>query len=135
LAGAADHDAIAVDRDGYGPVALPVLGVHGVVLNRGVEPQPVALLAVVERPLEWLRRASSSAAATPAAAAAAAPAAGAGLVVAGLLVVPVLVLVLVFLFLVLVVGLEGGRHQGVVLGAEVELLVDTRSAVLGVSRR
>ena len=35
-----------------GPVARPVLRVGGVVLHRGVEPEPVALLAVVERALE-----------------------------------------------------------------------------------
>ena len=51
-AGAADHDLVLLDRDLDGTVARPVLGVHGVVLDGGVEPQPVALLAVVERPLE-----------------------------------------------------------------------------------
>ena len=47
-AGAADHDLVLLDRDLDGAVARPVLGVDGVVLDGGVEPQPVALLAVVE---------------------------------------------------------------------------------------
>ena len=51
-AGAADHDLVLLDRDLDGAVAGPVLGVHGVVLDGGVEPQAVALLAVVERALE-----------------------------------------------------------------------------------
>ena len=51
-AGAADHDLVLLDRDLDRPVAGPVLGVDGVVLDGGIEPQPVALLAVVERALE-----------------------------------------------------------------------------------
>src|SRR5215207_8409407 len=51
-AGAADHDLVLLDRDLDGPVAGPVLGVDGVVFDGGVEPQAVALLAVVERALE-----------------------------------------------------------------------------------
>src|SRR5215204_6809019 len=51
-AGAADHDLVLLDRDLDGPVAGPVLGVDGVVLDGGVEPQAVAFLAVVERALE-----------------------------------------------------------------------------------
>ena len=68
-----DHDPVGLDRDRHGPVAGPVLGVDGVVLDGGVEPQPVALLAVVEGALERL-----AAAARPAAPAAApaAPALG-----------------------------------------------------------
>src|SRR4051794_32287377 len=50
--GAADHDLVLLDRDLDRPVAGPVLGVDGIVLHRGVEPQPVALLAVVEGALE-----------------------------------------------------------------------------------
>ena len=46
--GAADDDLVLFDRDLDGAVAGPVLGVDGVVGDGGVEPQPVALLAVVE---------------------------------------------------------------------------------------
>ena len=55
LAGAADHDLVLLDRDRHGPVAGPVLGVDGVVGHGRVEPQPVALLAVVEGALEVAR--------------------------------------------------------------------------------
>ena len=54
--GAADDDLVLLDRDLDGPVARPVLRVGRVVLDGGVEPQPVALLAVVEGPLERPRR-------------------------------------------------------------------------------
>ena len=64
-AGAADHDLVLLDRDLDGAVAGPVLGVDGVVLDGGVEPQPVALLAVVERALERAGRALAPAAARP----------------------------------------------------------------------
>src|SRR5215207_4754003 len=64
-AGAADHDLVLLDRDLDGPVAGPVLGVHGVVLDGGVEPQAVALLAVVERALERPGGALAAAAARP----------------------------------------------------------------------
>src|SRR3954452_17086242 len=79
LAGAANHDPVALDRDRYGAVALPVLGVYGVVLHGGGEPQAVALVAVVEGSLERLRRAAAPASPAAATAAAAAPAAGAAL--------------------------------------------------------
>src|SRR5687768_13342735 len=49
---AADHDLVLLDRDLDGPVAGPVLRVDGVVRDRGVEPEAVALLAVVERRLD-----------------------------------------------------------------------------------
>ena len=52
VAGAADHDLVLLDRDLDRAVAGPVLGVDGVVRDRGVEPQAVALLAVVEGALE-----------------------------------------------------------------------------------
>src|SRR4051812_33207398 len=71
LAGAADDDAVLLDRHLDGPVPGPVLGVDGVVGDGGVEPQPVALLAVVEGAFERGRR---RAAPGPAAASAAAPA-------------------------------------------------------------
>src|SRR5918994_6701810 len=63
--GARDHDPVGLDRDGHGPVAGPVLRIHGIVLNRGVEPEPVALVPVVERALER-RGLAAAAAATPA---------------------------------------------------------------------
>ena len=52
LAGAADHDLVLLDRDLDRPVAGPVLGVDRVVLDGGVEPQAVALVAMVEGGLE-----------------------------------------------------------------------------------
>ena len=54
-AGAADHDLVFLDRDLDGAVARPVLGVDGIVLDGGVQPQAVALLAVVEGALERTR--------------------------------------------------------------------------------
>src|SRR4051794_32873780 len=54
-AGAADHDLVFLDRDLDGAVAGPVLGVDRVILDGGVEPQSVALLAVVERAFERAR--------------------------------------------------------------------------------
>src|SRR3954451_1255373 len=51
-AAAADHDLVFLDRDLDWPVAGPVLGVDRIVLDGGVEPQAVALLAVVERALQ-----------------------------------------------------------------------------------
>src|SRR5436305_296376 len=64
-----------VDR----PVARPVLGVDRVVLDRGIEPQPIALLAVVEGSLQRAEvgpgaRRSPAAAGEPAPASTAAPA-------------------------------------------------------------
>src|ERR1700760_3437597 len=64
-AGAADHDLVLLDRDLDGAVPGPVLGVDGVVLDGGIEPQPVALLAVVERRLERRGLASAAAATAP----------------------------------------------------------------------
>ena len=51
-AGAPDHDLVLLDRDDDGAMPCPVLGVDGIVLDVGVEPEAVALLAVVERALE-----------------------------------------------------------------------------------
>src|SRR5918995_4513745 len=74
LAGAADHNAVGLDRDRDRAVAGPVLRVGGVVLHGRVEPEPVSLLAVVERALERLRLAgAATAAAATAPAAAGAP--------------------------------------------------------------
>src|SRR3954451_23778829 len=67
----ADHDLVLLDRDLDWPVAGPVLGVDRIVLDGGVEPQAVALLAVVERALQRTGRCG------PAARAPAAPARGA----------------------------------------------------------
>jgi hypothetical protein len=98
-----------------------MLGVHRVVLDGGIEPQPVALLAVVEGALERPRPATAAAPPTAPAAAPAWPA-------------PVLVLVtfvlraLVFRLLVVgrlllgaALGLERRGHERVVLGAQVLL--------------
>src|SRR5437763_13638823 len=52
VAGAADDDLVLLDRHLDRPVAGPVLGVDRVVLHGRVQPQAIALLAVVERPLE-----------------------------------------------------------------------------------
>src|SRR6478736_9125916 len=49
-----DDDAVGLDGDGDGAMARPVLGVEGVVLDRRIEPEPVAVLAVVEGALERL---------------------------------------------------------------------------------
>src|ERR1044072_1988636 len=83
-AGTAAHDLALLDGDLDGAVARPVLGVDRVVLDGGVEPQPVALLAVVERALQ-----RPGAAAAPAATAGAAT--GRALLLS-LVLVPVLLL-------------------------------------------
>src|SRR4051794_13621352 len=54
-AGAADHDLVFLDRDLDGAVTRPVLGVHGIVLHGGIQPQAVSLFAVVESALERAR--------------------------------------------------------------------------------
>src|SRR4051812_1685549 len=132
-AGAADHDLVLFDRDLDRPVTGPVLGVDGVVLHGGVEPEPVPLLAVVEGALERLPGAAA------AAAAAASPAARLGLgigveaVLARLLgVAGGLVLLGALGGLVggagVLLGLAGGLglqlrgDRGVVLGAEIDLV-------------
>src|SRR5690349_9018277 len=51
-AGAADDDLVLFDDDLDRTVAGPELGVHRVVLDGGVQPQAVPLLAVVEGALE-----------------------------------------------------------------------------------
>ena len=108
-----------------------MLGVDGVVLHGGVEPQAVALLAVVERALERARRrcggacgrrgvrrarlagfsSSSSASASAALAAASSALRASSSACAGLLLGAALGLLL-----------ELGGDRGVVLGAEVDLL-------------
>src|SRR4051794_40677645 len=66
--GATDHDLVLLDRDLDGAVARPVLGIDRVVLDGGVEPQAVALLAMVERALERPCGGGAAAGAAPAAA-------------------------------------------------------------------
>ncbi len=100
-------------------MSRPVLGVHRVVLDRGVEPQSVALLTVVEGALE--RSGGAGAAASAAAAPTPAPGSGASVVVA------VLVGLLGFLFALLEaralgLGLQLGGDERVVLGAQVDLV-------------
>ena len=58
---------VGLDRHRHRAVAGPVLGVDGVVLDGRVEPEAVALLAVVERALELLPPAPSAAATATAA--------------------------------------------------------------------
>ena len=117
VAGAADHDLILLDRHLDRPVAGPVLGVDRVVLDGGVEPQPVALLAVVERRFERLRLAAG----------APAPAAARR---AGAWRRRLLGLVLFFLFrrpprrAAGLGRLELGGDQRVVLGSEIDLVVE-----------
>src|ERR1700683_712392 len=75
VAGAANDDPIRFHGDLHGPVPGPVLSVDRVLLDGGVEPQPVSLLAMVEgafqrsatarraRPGRWADAARRSAAA------------------------------------------------------------------------
>src|SRR5436190_10992924 len=123
LAGAADDDLVLLDRHLDGPVAGPVLCVDRAVGDLGIEPQPIPLLAVVERALERRRRQLRSG---PASATPAAPAAALGLVLlVGLGLGFRLVLVLLELLLgPRGLGLELGGDQGVVLGAQVDLVVE-----------
>ena len=66
-AGAADDDLVGVDPDRDLAFAGPVLGVDGVVLDRGVEPEPVAVgFAVVEGRLELFAAAATTATAATA---------------------------------------------------------------------
>src|SRR5262249_10561216 len=129
-AGATDHDLVLLDRDLDGSMAGPVLGVDGVVLHGGGEPQAVALLAVVEGALE---RAGSRA---PARAATAAAAGALGLLLflarlGGLFLGGLLGSLLGRLGLLLgALGgllLELGGDRRVVLRAQVDLLVGVAS--------
>ncbi len=101
-----------------------MLGVDRIVLHGGVEPQAVALLAVVEGALEGL---AAPGPAASAAAAAPAPAALGPLVTVVATVVLGAARLLVLLrggLVFLLLGLQGGRHQSVVLGPQVGLLLD-----------
>src|SRR4051794_9841339 len=123
-AGPLDHDLVLLDRDLDGAVPGPVLGVDRVVLDGRIEPQAVALLAVVERALERsgaLARAAAAARAT----------AGGGLLLLRILVGVVLLGsafggLLGELRLLLgapgLLRLELRGDGGVVLGAEIDLL-------------
>ena len=101
-------------------MAGPVLGVHGVVLNGGVEPQPVALLAVVEGGFEGR---GGGAAASPRTPAASAPAAGGSLLLVSLVLLLLLLLLLLLGRSPRLSGLELGRDQGVVFSSQVDLVV------------
>ena len=93
----------------------PVLGVDGIVLDGRVEPQAVALVAVVERRLE---RTDARLPAPATAASAATPRAALGTVLV------LLVLVLRFLGALGLGRVELGGDQRVILGAEVDLVVE-----------
>src|ERR1700733_3891275 len=122
-AGAADNYAVLLDLDLHGPVPGPVLGVDGVLLDGWVQPQAVALLAVVEGTLEWAGVAPGGArAATPAAAGAFAGAGASGLLsILGGLIVGFFGLRPGELSLRLG-GLELGGDERVVLSTQVDLL-------------
>ncbi len=136
VAGAADDDAVLFDRDLDRPVTGPVLGVDRVVLDRGVEPQSVALLAVIERALERTRLPAPERDAAHAAPATAATAACARLRRVLVLVVGVAAFGLPLGRFLLGLrlrlgaralgggfgGLELGGDQRVVLGAQVDLV-------------
>src|SRR5215208_230833 len=116
LAGATDDDLVLLDRHLDGPMTGPVLCVDRAVGDLRIEPEAVALLAVVERPL--VGRLAPGRAGAPAAPAAA-PATALG---------PVLLLVGLFVLVVLVgargLCLELRSDQRVVLGAQVDLIVE-----------
>src|ERR671910_1744302 len=108
LAGAADHNAVGLDRDRDRAMAGPVLRVGGIVLHGRVEPEPVSLLAVVERSLERLRPAAPAATAATPAATAARPVVAVAVAIV-IVALHGLVLVVVGLLLRLALGLEGLR--------------------------
>src|SRR6185436_10035153 len=125
---APDDDPVGLDGDLDGPVAGPMLGVDRVVLHGGVEPQAVALLAVIEGALQSSGRATptagaSAASATSPATPAPAPRATAVVLLAGLVVLALVVGFALRLGLGLL-GLELGGDQRVVLGAQVDLVVE-----------
>ncbi len=127
VAGATDEDAVLFDHDLNGPVSGPVLCIDRVVLDGGVEPQPVALLAVIEGALE--RRAVAggpAAAATTTAARTGARAVGLRLLVGVLCVTRQRGLGAGALG-VCFGCFELGGDQRVVLGAKVDLLGVVRS--------
>src|SRR5215207_5805253 len=139
LAGAADDDPVWLDSATHRPVPGPVLGVRGVVLHGRVEPQAVALLAMVEGALER-RRLPGAGAPAASAAATAAPLrlVLAILRVGGVVVGGLLRDLLRGLLRGLALRLEGLRHERVILGAQVGLVGlgpgRERLAVAGVGR-
>ena len=62
----ADHDLVGLDLDHDGAPACPVLGEHGIVAHGAVEPETVALVAMVEDGLERMQPLASPAASAPA---------------------------------------------------------------------
>src|SRR4051794_29573564 len=102
-------------------MAGPVLGVGGVVGAGGIEPQAVALLAVVERALEDVLGATAPAAT----AAAPAPPLGRGPVLVVVVVVPVVLVVV--LGRTRSVGFELGGDESVVLGPQINLVVEVQA--------
>src|SRR6202167_1266655 len=117
FAGAADDYAVLFDGHLDGTVSGPVLGIDRVVLDGGVQPQAVALLAVVEGALQ--RTPAATRACAPAAAASPAPAGASGRLV---------LLSIIFHGLrLLALGLHFGRlqlggDQRVVLGPEIDFV-------------
>src|SRR5688572_29420817 len=108
-------------------MAGPVLGVDRVLLDRRVEPEAVAVVAVVERPLEGL---AAALAAAPSAASAAAP----GTVLAVALTLGVLATLAVLVVRVLGLRVELGGDQRVVLGAQIEILGEGGGLLLALGR-
>src|SRR5438128_3965982 len=131
LAHAADHDPVLFDVDLDRPVAGPVLGVDWVVLDGGVKPQPIALLAVVEGALERAHVAPGACPRATSQRAPSAPAATASARAGRLRSRLVLLLARRGLLLLRFGeralgldfrGLELGRDERVVLGAQVDLV-------------
>ena len=124
-AGAADHDLVGVDPDRHLALPRPVLDVDGIVLDRSVEPEPVAVgLSVVEGPLELF------APATSAAPSAATPPARAGLTLTALGLLAVLVLALLLGGGLL--GLLDLRLDGRGLDLRLDLVAEIDLAAAGV---
>src|SRR3954464_15588522 len=144
-AGAADHDLVLLDRHLDRAMSGPVLGVDRVVLDGGIQPQAVALLAMVERALERPGRCAlaSAGAARTRAALGLLLRLGLGLGIRlgclGLggfargLLGSALLLGLALLFAASLFGLELGSDRGVVFGAQVDLLIGRRAVALGVA--
>src|SRR5204863_1303302 len=114
-----EDDPLRLDRHPERAATGPVLGVGGIVLDRRIEPDPVALLVpLIEGRLEWPPASSAAAAAaTP-------PAPRAGLLLAGALGLALSLVGRSLFFLGLRLGLrltEFGLDLGLDLVAEVEL--------------
>ena len=134
LDGAADDYAVLLDFHLDGPVPGPMLGVDGILLDGGIEPQTVALLAVVEGSLEGAGVARAGAPPAPAAAAATTGARATFAVLGGLVVAVGVVGVVGFgagAFCFCFGCFELGGDEGVVLGAKIDLLGVVRGAAAG----